>query len=128
MNLTFMNIKNVEQAINQSWDKDTCYPKCADKWTDQNPALGQCAVTALIVQDYLGGEILYCEHTNHYWNKLSDKTEVDLTKIQFAKGQKICQDEIKSRDDILNSQSAVDAKTSQRYKLLKQRVEQKLKK
>ncbi len=123
-----MDIKHVEKAIKQSWDKDTCYPKLADQWTAENPALGQCAVTALIIQHYFNGEILYCEHTNHYWNKLPDGKKIDLTKMQFAKDTKICQDKIKSRDEILNSQSAIQAKTAQRYQLLKQRIEQKFQK
>jgi len=41
--------------IRQSWDARTASPACGSKWSEQNPALGQCAVTALLVQDLWGG-------------------------------------------------------------------------
>jgi hypothetical protein len=117
-----MEIALLERIIKKSWDKDTCYPPLAYEWNAQNPALGQCAVTALVVQDYLGGELLYCKHNHHYWNRLLDKNEIDFTKEQFPKGTIICLDEIRSREHILNSQAAEESKTPERYSLLKMRV------
>lgn len=45
----------IEKALKSSWSKETCYPPWARGWTTENPTKGQCAVTALVVQDYLGG-------------------------------------------------------------------------
>ena len=120
----FMHVETLEKAIIKSWDRETCYPGCVDEWNPENPAWGQCAVTALVVQDYLGGELLYCQHNHHYWNRLPNQEEVDFTRIQFPAGTVVCLDDIKSRDYVLNSESAIKAITPQRHELLKSRVEQ----
>jgi len=121
-----MLIEKLEKAIRESWDRDTCYPGCADQWTPENPAWGQCAITALIVQDYLGGELLYCQHNHHYWNLLPDQREVDFTRFQFPEGTVICIDGTKTREYLLESEAAIKAQTPQRYELLKSRVEEKI--
>jgi hypothetical protein len=70
-------------ALRRAWDAETSNDPVA--WSPSNPALGQCAVTALVVQDYFGGELLRAEvaGVSHYWNQLGDRT-VDLTREQFA--------------------------------------------
>jgi hypothetical protein len=72
-------------ALQKSWDKNTSYYK---DWTPDNPAYGQCAVTALIVQDHFGGDIISCfvNGKRHYFNKTRDKKLgyiTDLTVSQF---------------------------------------------
>ena len=52
-----MTIKELEKALLNSYSKDLCYEKVSDKWTEENKALGMCAITALIVNDYFLGEI-----------------------------------------------------------------------
>ncbi len=74
----------LQQAIRSAW----CQETSADlAWSTENPSLGQCAVTALIVQDFMGGVLMRAEVTggSHYWNRLPDGTELDLTRDQFAK-------------------------------------------
>jgi hypothetical protein len=70
------------QAIQESWDGDT---SVAPDWTGSRPSRGQCAVTALVVQDYLGGELLRATvgGTSHYWNRLPDGQDVDFSREQF---------------------------------------------
>ena len=55
-----------------------------DQWTPDKPSIGQCAVTAMIVHDRFGGEILRTvnEGVVHYWNRVDD-VAVDLTRDQF---------------------------------------------
>lgn len=119
-----MDKSNLKTIITESWTKETSYdPK---NWTPENPAWGQCAITALVVQDYLGGEILYCRHNHHYWNRLQNQEEIDFTRIQFLAGTTICLDEIKPRDYLLNSEAAIKATTPQRYELLKRSVDKKI--
>lgn len=117
-----MNLEYLELLIKKSWSKDTCYPVNQKDWSIGNPSFGQCVVTALIIQDYLGGELLFCKHRNHYWNKLPDGKEIDLTQHQFERDEKICLDEIKSKNSVLNSTNARIADTLNRYIILKQRV------
>ena len=118
-----MDLKLSESILQKSWSKKTCYPPLQKGWSINNPALGQCAITALIVQDYLGGKLLYCKHSQHYWNKLPDGREIDLTRSQFSQDVKICFDEEKTREFILKNKSAKEALTLERYTILKQRVE-----
>ena len=56
----------------------------SSKWTRDNPALGQCSVTALVVHDYLGGEILKTKYEGiwHFYNRI-DGRSVDFTESQF---------------------------------------------
>ena len=44
--------KRIYEALIKSWSIET-----SSKWTIENPAKGQCGVTALVVQDIYGGEI-----------------------------------------------------------------------
>ncbi|MFE5290692.1 hypothetical protein ACFQ8T_00810 [Isoptericola sp. NPDC056618] len=60
------------------------------EWTPERPSRDQCGMTALVVQDVLGGDLVLAEvHVDgaqighHYWNRLPDGTDVDLTADQF---------------------------------------------
>lgn len=62
-----------------AWGADTCYPDSRGEWTTENPSRDQCGMTALVVQDILGGDLIIAEvHVDgvqighHYWNKLPD--------------------------------------------------------
>lgn len=43
----------ITDALFQSWSL-----RSSSKWTKDNPAMGQCGVTALVVNDLIGGEIM----------------------------------------------------------------------
>ena len=65
------------KMLNQGWSKDTCID--AGHWDENNPASGQSAATALLIQDCFGGEIYgfkYSDYT-HYYN-LVDGATIDL--------------------------------------------------
>jgi hypothetical protein len=87
-----MDEQRLEQLIRACWSEQTCDPVDRNEWSPENPARGQCAVTALVVQDFLGGELLLAEVLNadgsrqglHYWNRLPGGVEVDLTREQFT--------------------------------------------
>lgn len=81
----------VERAVRAAWGADTCAPEDLPKWSRSNPARGQCGVTALVLHDLLGGELMRGEvRVNdewvdyHWWNLLGDNVEVDLTREQFT--------------------------------------------
>ncbi len=82
-------------AIRASWGKDTTdYP---DEWDESsNHERGHCGMSALVVQDYLGGNILCCDVSIdgdevgvHYTNRLPDNSLVDLTANQFGANEKL---------------------------------------
>lgn len=118
--------KDLKRVIRQSWDASTCYPLQKEEWKNEIPEIGQCAVTALLLQDYLGGDIAFNEANDHFWNILPNGESLDLTHKQFKKPVKLHVDALCNRKDILYSEEAVRQKTLFRYNLLKSRVEQKL--
>ena len=105
-------------ALAASWTAQTASPLVA--WTPSNPSSGQCAVSALVLQDYCGGEIRRCvvAGTPHYFNRI-DGQVVDSTAAQFGTVA-INYDTatVRSCQRILRH-----ADTRQRYELLKGRVE-----
>jgi hypothetical protein len=89
-----LTLMGLESAIRASWSAETCDPIDQPFWTLDEPSRGQCAVTALIVHDLLGGVLLEAEvhHADgshqgyHYWNRFAG-VDVDLTRRQFARGE-----------------------------------------
>jgi hypothetical protein len=86
-----LTLEAVEAAVRRSWSIESCDPTDAPTWTASNPAQGQCAVTALVVRDLIGGQLLEAEvlfrngtrQGFHYWNRLAG-IDVDLTREQFT--------------------------------------------
>jgi hypothetical protein len=94
------------EKIEKAWDKDTSF--WPDKFTEDNKSCGQCAVTALTVQDEYGGELVRCDVEgigSHYYNRLDDGTIIDLTKKQFPPDAKFTEGKIKKRETILKYSS-----------------------
>ena len=85
-----LTLAAVEAAIRASWSLETCDPIDVDNWSPANPSRGQCAATALVVRELLGGLLLEAEvhftsgdHQGfHYWNRLPG-LDLDLTADQF---------------------------------------------
>ena len=104
--------------LTSAWDKDTCHPAYVNKWTEQNPATGQCLVTALAVQDEYGGDIYDCKvgHSRHFYNVINDEI-VDLTFNQFPEGSEIKDKRKRDRKQLL-----ANKETKQRYELLKSKM------
>lgn len=86
------SLTEIESVIRASWSEQTCDPVDLPEWSPENPGRGQCGVTALVLQDLLGGELLVAEVRNddgsrqgvHYWNRLAGGIEIDLTRAQFT--------------------------------------------
>jgi len=78
-----VSVDRLVDAIQRSWSHDTSNEP--DRWSSTEPARGQCAVTALVVQDILGGELRRAGDgagVSHYWNEV-DGRSIDLTVSQF---------------------------------------------
>ena len=41
-------------ALSGIWCVDTCAPRLRAEWTPENKTLGQCSITAFLVQDIFG--------------------------------------------------------------------------
>ncbi|WP_456320210.1 YunG family protein [Nocardia terpenica] len=82
-------IDTLKVALQKSWSVETSN---TSDWSENDPARGQCAVTACVVQDYLGGDIVNTVATtpdgatiSHYLNVIDGRT-IDLTHKQFPSG------------------------------------------
>jgi hypothetical protein len=62
--MVFRSLADIETVIRSSWSEKTCDPVDLREWSPETPARGQCGVTALVVQDLLGGELLVAEVHN----------------------------------------------------------------
>ncbi|MGW6536528.1 YunG family protein [Streptomyces sp. NPDC055051] len=89
--MTPLLLSDIERAVRSSWSAETCTPEYRSRWTGDNPARDQCGVTAMVVNDLLGGELLRGEvHVDgervdyHWWNRLGMGVEIDLTREQFG--------------------------------------------
>jgi hypothetical protein len=86
-------LEETEAAIRSAWGRETSDDP--DEWSEENPARGQCAVTALLVRELLGGEILVANVLRggrrvdrHAWNRLPSGLTLDLTREQFVNGER----------------------------------------
>lgn len=73
-------------ALSEIWCAETCAPRMRHKWTKENKTLGQCSITAFLVQDYFGGEvygILRNDGNYHCYNVIEGYI-FDLTSEQFG--------------------------------------------
>lgn len=115
---------DIEAAVRAAWARDTCDPVDADEWSPANPARGQCGTTALTINDLLGGELLVAEvlHADgsrqgvHWWNRLPDGTEMDLTREQFTSHEVIQQPRAMARP------SEPPKRAAEQYLTLRHRV------
>ncbi len=95
-----MTLEKLEIVLRESWSTET---GSNPGWSPENPALGQCATTACVVQDFFGGKIIWANAMlngekldSHYWN-LIDGKNVDLTREQFPEGTVVPEGEDKTK-------------------------------
>jgi hypothetical protein len=72
-------VDRLRRLLRSCWSRAT-----STLWSDENPARGQCGVTALVVHDRLGGEIVKTRvgEVWHFYNRVGG-TRYDLTAEQF---------------------------------------------
>ena len=125
--LLTLSAELLEQILRKAWCAETCAPSVRRFWDKDNPAWGQCAVTALLVQDFFGGSLLRYEVYNygsHYCN-LVEGTKIDLTRSQFPPDVELKPAMLRFtnlRKHILYSEKAKEAETLERYQLLLERM------
>jgi hypothetical protein len=104
--------------VESAWAADTSTEP--ERWSATNPAWGQCAVTALVIQDALGGDLLRArvDGVSHYWNRLPSGEQVDLTRRQFLDGGRLeSPPELRTREYVLSFPD-----TGHRYARLRERL------
>lgn len=73
-------------ALKHVWCEYTCAPRMRADWSEENITLGQCSITAFLVQDIFGGKvfgILRPDGSVHCYNSAGGHV-FDLTSEQFG--------------------------------------------
>ena len=68
------------------WCAETCAPRMRGDWTPENKTLGQCSITAFLMQDVYGGKVYGVplgDGNFHCFNVVGDCV-FDLTSEQFG--------------------------------------------
>lgn len=99
------------EVLRGSWSVES-----GGKWLPSNPARGQCSVTALLVQDVLGGDILKTDVDGawHFYNRIVGR-RWDFTASQFEKP-------ISYQDFPSGRKEAFSDTSLEKYQLLRCRV------
>ncbi|MBG0857652.1 hypothetical protein I2W78_38845 [Streptomyces spinoverrucosus] len=126
--MTVLLLTDIEQAVRNSWSAETCTPEFRSRWSPDNPARDQCGVTAMVLNDLLGGELLRGEvHVNgervdyHWWNRLGMGIEIDLTREQFRPEEVVTEGVVVPRPPITEWR-----RLREEYELLRDRVMERL--
>lgn len=79
-------IRALFEELYPLWRIDTCAPRLRPDWSPENRTLGQCSITAFLVQDLLSGEVRGVplpDGSVHCFNVV-DGFAFDLTSAQFG--------------------------------------------
>ncbi|ARQ69401.1 YunG family protein [Streptomyces marincola] len=118
-------LTDIAAALRTGWAADTCSPDdlLRAPWSPDNPAWGHCDITALVVHDIFGGDLIVGEVRldgspcgYHWWNRLPNGVEIDLTREQFRQGQTI------SGARVVPRPPGPPRRRAAAYRLLRQRV------
>lgn len=106
-----INKESIIEILSKAWSLDS-----SSKWTINNPAKGQCGVTALVINDLFGGMILKTELVEgwHFYNQINNQ-RYDFTESQFKS-------EILYQDIPSNREEAILDTNQQQYDYLRQKV------
>ena len=72
--------------LSNLWCAETCAPRMRKHWSPENKTLGQCSITAFLVQDLFGGKVYGVKRPDgnyHCFNDV-DGCVFDLTSEQFG--------------------------------------------
>lgn len=80
-----LEIRKIREACLASAGPDTAYRFYS---TERSKLFGHCGPVSYTVQKLLGGDLLSARlyGETHYWNRLPDGTQIDLTSCQFPDG------------------------------------------
>lgn len=113
------------EAFKLAWCRETARPDLQAVWDAKTPMRGQCDVTALMVRELAGGEIMQCDvigYGHHYYNVLPDGTELDLTVGQFPAMLGVPRGKPVDPDDILLSAEGRKNEVEERRDLLSELI------
>ncbi len=114
-------------AFEQCWTSETS--STPSEWSEAEASRGQCVSTALVAQDYLGGNlqklttVFNGREESHYRNVLDDGTIFDASRSQYPRDQDLHIVEVTLTGfSSIREKRLSETKTLHRYELLRQRV------
>ena len=111
------------EALSEIWCEYTCDPRMRKDWSKENRTLGQCSVTAFLVQDVFGGEVygIPLKEGGYHCFNVADGHLFDLTSAQFK-------EKLDYNDCVLQKREVHFAKQEkyERYLYLKKEFEMKM--
>ena len=121
------DLATLSDAIAASWSAETCDPSDLEDWHAGNPSRGQCGVSALVLNDYLGGDLLLARVSVRrrraqlpLLDRLPDGREVDLTRAQFLANESVGEPWVVERPP------GPVRRCAEQYALLRERVAERL--
>ena len=114
------NPRDLYEALLRCWDEETCAPRLRAHWSPRNPTLGQCSITAFLVQDLFGGRVFGIPRPDgsfHCYNEAAGQT-FDLTSEQFQ-GEPL---DYRNNPEQRREDHFSKEEKYERYLLLKQRL------
>lgn len=106
--------------LSDIWCADTCAPRMRKDWNPGNKTLGQCSITAFLMQDIFGGTVrgvALKDGSYHCFNDV-DGCVFDLTSEQFG-GEKLNYEDCPEQ---LREKHFAKEEKRQRYELLMERL------
>ena len=102
------------------WCEYTCAPRLRPGWSKENKTLGQCSITAFLVQDVFGGKVygVPLEDGNYHCYNVIGESVFDLTSEQFE-GKKL---EYKLENEQLREVHFAKEEKRLRYEYLKDKL------
>jgi hypothetical protein len=113
-------IRALYEDLSAIWSRETCAPRLRPDWSPENRTLGQCSITAFLVQDLLGGEVRGVplpDGSVHCFNEALG-CRFDLTSAQFPNTVL----DYENRPEQSREEHFADDGKRQRYELLKSRL------
>ncbi len=126
-----INTAYLRTALEASWSRETS--STSDEWSENRPSRGQCVPTALVAQDFLGGDlqklstVFNAKQESHYRNVLPDGRIFDATRLQYPDNQPLQVDKVELKGfGSIREKLLSEPDTLRRYQILKEAVVKRL--
>lgn len=113
-------------ALFSVWSRKTCAPRLQEEWSPSDPTLGQCSITAFLVQDIFGGKVYGIRRPAgnfHCYNEVNGVT-FDLTSEQF-KEERLDYSKQAQNPEQFREVHFQKTEKQKRYEMLKKALEEK---
>ncbi len=118
--------RELYDILSELWCAQTCAPRMRAEWTARNKTMGQCSITAFLVQDIFGGNVygILRDGGNYHCYNVVQGCCFDLTSEQF--GEEAAQLVYKGNPEQFREIHFAKEEKRMRYELLKHKLQKRL--